>query len=33
MEVENPSLVVVGGGAPVRPDFSARASPSFYKLF
>jgi len=32
-EAENSSLVVVGGGAPTKPDFLARASPSFFKLF
>jgi len=33
MKAENPSLVAVGGGAPGKPDFLARASPSFFKLF
>jgi len=33
METKNPSLVTVGGGAPAKPDFPTRASPSFFKLF
>jgi len=33
MEAKNPILVAVGGGAPTKPDFSTRASPSFLKLF
>jgi len=33
MEAENSSLVAVGGGALAKPDFPARASPSFFKLF
>jgi len=33
MEAENPSLVAVGGRASAKPDFSTRASPSFFKLF
>jgi len=32
MEAENSSLVAVGGGASAKPDFSTRASPSFFKL-
>jgi len=33
MEAKNPSLVAVGGGALAKPDFPARPSPSFLKLF
>jgi len=32
MEAENPSLVAVGGVAPTKPDFPARASSSFFRL-
>jgi len=32
MGAENLSLVVVGSGAPTKPDFLTRASRSFFKL-
>ena len=32
MEADNPNLVAVGSGALEKPDFPARASPSFFKI-